>query len=329
MAESGSQYTSEERVALHITEVQYNRARHAYCCVLAAATFLLLVAGALVTSNDAGLAVPDWPTSFGNWPVTYSYFRVPLVGGTLYEHGHRIIAQLIGLLTIGLAVWTQKTDPRPWMRKLGWAALGLVIAQGIVGGVTVLFYLPWAVSTTHAALGQSFFCVTVAMALFNSRGWIESQPLALVETRHPRLHTLTLLSVTAVFAQLVLGAAFRHNGMKLAPHLFGAVLVTSILVWTVMRTLSDYSQHKELRRPAMLLLCLLIVQLSLGFVAWMMRMNYASAAQPMLPAVLSTVAHVVNGALVLATCLVLAIQTQRNVAIHPLVVLTPAKVSGA
>ncbi|HYX68904.1 MAG TPA: hypothetical protein VE825_07215, partial [Terriglobales bacterium] len=90
-----------------------------------------------------------------------------------------------------------------------------------------------------------------------------------------------------------------------------------------------YSQHKELRRPAMLLLCLLIVQLSLGFVAWMMRMNYASAAQPMLPAVLSTVAHVVNGALVLATCLVLAIQTQRNVAIHPLVVLTPAKVSGA
>lgn len=315
--------------ALHIAEVQYSRARHAYACALAACTFLLLVAGALVTSNDAGLAVPDWPTSFGNWPVTYSYFRVPLVGGTLYEHGHRIVAQLIGLLTIGLAVWTQKTDVRPWMRKLGWAALGLVIAQGIVGGITVLFYLPWAVSTAHAALGQSFFCVTVAMALFTSRGWIESKPLALVEGKHPRLHTLTLLAVAAVFAQLVLGAAFRHNGMKLAPHLFGAVVVTVVLLWTVMRTLSDFSQHQDLRRPAMLLLCLLIAQLSLGFIAWMMRTNYASAPQPVAPAVWSTVAHVVNGALVLATCLVLAIQTQRHVAVHPLVVLTPAKVTSA
>ena len=314
---------------LHITEVQYSRARHAYACALAGCTFLLLIAGALVTSNDAGLAVPDWPTSFGKWPVTYSYFRVPLVGGTLYEHGHRIIAQLIGLLTIGLAISTQKNDPRPWVRKLGWAALGLVIAQGIVGGVTVLFYLPWAVSTTHAALGQSFFCLTVAMALFTSRSWIESKPLALVEGKHPRLHTLTLLAVASVFAQLVLGAAFRHNGMKLAPHLVGAFVVTAVLLWTVMRTLSDFSQHAELRRPAMLLLCLLIAQLCLGFVAWMMRINYASAPQPMAPAVWSTVAHVVNGALVLATSLVLAIQTQRHIAVHPLVVLTPAKVAGA
>ena len=314
---------------LHIEEVQYSRARHAYACALAGCTFVLLVAGALVTSNDAGLAVPDWPTSFGKWPVTYSYFRVPLVGGTLYEHGHRIIAQLIGVLTIGLAVWTQRSDPRPWMRKLGWTALALVIAQGIVGGITVLFYLPWAVSTTHAALGQSFFCLTVAVALFSSRGWIESKPLALVEGRHPRLHTLTLLAVAAAFAQLVLGAAFRHNGMKLAPHLFGAVVVTTIAVWTVTRALSDFSQHKELRQPAMLLLCLLILQLSLGFIAWMMRISYASAPQPMLAAVWSTVAHVVNGALVLATCLVLAIQTQRHVAVHPLVVLTPAKVTGA
>jgi heme A synthase len=178
-------------------------------------------------------------------------------------------------------------------------------------------------------LGQSFFCLAVALALFTSRGWIESPPLHLVETRHPRLHTLTLLGVAVVFAQLVVDAAFRHNGMKLAPHLFGAVLVTSVLVWTVMRALSDFSHHKELRRPAMLLLCLLILQLSLGFIAWMMRMSYAAAPQPMLPAVWSTVAHVVNGALVLATCLVLVIQTQRHIAVQPLTLLTPAKVTSA
>jgi len=127
----------------------------------------------------------------------------------------------------------------------------------------------------------------------------------------------------------VLGAAFRHNGMKLAPHLFGAVVVTTVLVWTVMRTLTEFSQHKELRRPAVLLLWLVTLQLSLGFISWMMRISYASAPQPMFPVVWSTVAHVVNGALVLATCLVLAIQTQRHVAVHPLTVLTPAKVAGA
>ncbi len=289
------------------------------------------MAGALVTSNDAGLAVPDWPTSFGHWPVTYSYFRVPLVGGTLYEHGHRMVAQVIGLLTIVLAVWLQRAEPRPWMHKLGWTALGLVIAQGIVGGITVMLYLPWAVSTAHAALGQTFFCVTVALALFTSRGWIESQPLHLAESKHPRLHTLTLLAAAAVYVQLVLGAGFRHNGMKLAPHLFGAVAVTVLLVWTVLRVLSEFSQHTELRRPAMALLWLLILQLSLGFIAWMTRMNYASAPQPMLPTVVATVAHVVNGALLLAICVVLAIQTQRHVAVRPLVVLAhaPAKAARA
>ncbi len=298
--------------------------------MLAACTFLLLIAGALVTSNDAGLAVPDWPTSFGRWPVTYSYFRVPLVGGTLYEHGHRIVAQFIGILTIVLAVWTQSKDPRPWMRKLGWVALALVIAQGIVGGLTVMFFLPWAVSTAHAALGQTFFCVTVAMALLSSRGWIESEPLQLVEGKHPRIHTLTLLAVAAVYVQLILGAGFRHNGMKLIPHLFGAVIVTVLLVWTVTRVLSEFAHYKELARPAMGLLWLLIVQLSLGFVAWMMRVAwYAHAPQPMLPTVISTVAHVVNGALVLATTVVLAIQTQQHVAVRPLLVLAhePAKVA--
>jgi len=299
--------------------------------VLAGCTFLLLIAGALVTSNEAGLAVPDWPTSFGNWPVTYSYFQVPMVGGIMYEHGHRIVAQVIGVLTIILAIWTYRAEKRLWMRQLGWAALGTVLGQGIVGGLTVMLYLPWAISTAHAALAQAFFCITVAMALFTSRGWIESEPLHLAEAKHPRLHTLTLLSVGAVFVQLILGAALRHNGMKLVPHLFGAVVVTTLLVWTVMRVLSEFSHYKQLSRPAMALLWLLILQLSLGFIGWMTRMTYASAPQPMLPAVLATVAHVANGALVLATCVVLAIQTQRHVAMRPLVVLAhaPAKAAGA
>jgi cytochrome c oxidase assembly protein subunit 15 len=112
---------------------------------------LLIIAGALVTSNDAGLSVPDWPTSFGSW------YKIPkLVGGVKFEHTHRMIAQGAGLLTIILAVWMWRSEKRRWMRILGFSALGTVIAQGILGGITVLFYLPPAVSSAHAAPPKHF-----------------------------------------------------------------------------------------------------------------------------------------------------------------------------
>jgi len=129
------------------TETPYNRGHHRLAVILAGWTFLLIIAGALVTSNDAGLSVPDWPTSFG------SLYKIPkLVGGVKFEHTHRMIAQFVGFLSIVLAVWTWRTDPRRWMKYVGASALGLVIAQGILGGLTVLFYLPPAISSAHAAL---------------------------------------------------------------------------------------------------------------------------------------------------------------------------------
>src|SRR3954464_2941314 len=139
----------------------YNRTLHRFATFTALWTFVLIIAGALVTSNDAGLSVPDWPTSFG------SLYRIPpLKGGVLFEHGHRMVAQFIGFLTIILAVWTQRVERRPWMKLMGWAALGTVIAQGILGGLTVYFQLPPAISTAHATLAQTFFCIIVSMALF-------------------------------------------------------------------------------------------------------------------------------------------------------------------
>ena len=141
---------------------------------LAGATLVLIVLGALVTSNDAGLSVPDWPTSFG------SLYKIPpMVGGVKYEHGHRMFAEFIGLLIIVMAVWTQRVEQRKWMKVLGWIALAAVIGQGVLGGLTVLFYLPWAISTAHATLAQTIFCVVTAMALFTSRGWLQdSEPIA-------------------------------------------------------------------------------------------------------------------------------------------------------
>ena len=128
----------------------YNAALHKFAVVLACWTFLLIIAGALVTSNDAGLSVPDWPTSFG------SLYKIPhMVGGVRFEHSHRMIAQMAGLLTIVLAIWTWRADKRRWMKYLGVGALGTVIAQGVLGGLTVLFYLPAPISSAHAALAQT------------------------------------------------------------------------------------------------------------------------------------------------------------------------------
>jgi heme a synthase len=273
---------------------------------LASVTLCLIVAGALVTSNDAGLAVPDWPTSFG------SLYRIPpMVGGVKFEHGHRMLAEFVGLLTIILAVWTARVERRSWIRKLGWIALALVITQGILGGITVRFFLPPWVSTAHATLAQTFFCLTVAFALFTSRRWIEYPGGSFVDRGHPSVRTLTLLAASAVYMQLILGAAFRHSGLKLLPHLLSAVIVTVLVIWTVTRVLSGFSALAELRRPAQALLGVLLVQLALGFAAYLTRVAWSGhEPQPQLNMVVSTVAHVAVGAVMLATTMVLALEAR-------------------
>ncbi len=314
---------AEKEFTLNALSTPYNRGLHRFALFTAAVTFLLIVLGALVTSNDAGLSVPDWPTSFHRWPVTPGYFEVPLVGGVRFEHTHRILAQFVGLLSIVLAIWIARRDRRPWVRKLGWFALGLVVAQGVLGGITVLFFLPNPISTAHAALSQAFLCVVTAITLFTSRQFVEPAPQPRTDfiPRRPTLHTLAALSVVAVYIQLILGAAFRHaHGPRtlslLAPHLAGAAVVTLVLLWTITRVLSDHSAVDELRRPAMALLALLMTQLALGFATYIAVMEVGrDAPQPLASMVATSVAHVAVGALVLICTVILAIQTWRHVAL--------------
>ena len=275
----------------------------------ACVTFVLIIAGALVTSNDAGLSVPDWPTSFG------SLYKIPhMVGGVRFEHTHRMIAEFVGLLTIIIAVWTWRTDKRRWMKALGIGALGTVIAQGVLGGLTVLFYLPPPISSAHAALGQTFFCIVVAIAIFTGRHWVEEVPQVESDNSHPTLVTQTLLSIFVLYMQLLLGALFRHHGLSWWPHVLNAVAVAFVLTWTAIRALSVYSRIDAVKVPAILLLTLLIAQLCLGFVAFLTRVAWGhDAVQPELPMVVSTVAHVAVGALLLATAVILAIQVWRHV----------------
>ena len=306
----------------------YDRAHHRFALFLAGCTLLLLVAGALVTSNDAGLAVPDWPTSFG------SIYRIPpMVGGVRFEHGHRMVAEFIGLLTIVMAVWTWRAERRSWMRKLGWTALGLVIFQGVLGGTTVLTFLPPAVSSAHAVFAQTFFCVAVLMAVFTSRAWMETPPLGLRDESTPSLRTLTRVLIAALYLQLVLGAAFRHVWTKLGPggtghyaagevvgtyllpHVINAALVAALLIWVSARALTRHGQLAALRRPAMLLLFLLAAQLMLGFGAYLARVEWGGEAVQPHPFMLwSTVAHLAVGAQVLATSVVLTAQAHRHLA---------------
>lgn len=294
--------------ALNSVATRYNRGLHRFAIVLASWTFLLIIAGALVTSNDAGLSVPDWPTSFG------SLYKVPkLVGGVKFEHTHRMIAQVAGLLTIVLAIWIWRAEKRHWMRVLGWGALGTVIAQGILGGLTVLFYLPPPISSAHAALAQTFFCITVAIAVFTGQKWVEEQLRVEFDTRRPSLFTLTLLSIFVLYVQLILGAMFRHHGLSWWPHVLHAVVVSFVLAWTAVRALTVYSNIEAVRRPAIVMLSLVIAQLCLGFTAFLTRVSWGrDAVQPELPMVISTVTHVAVGALLLASAVILAIQVWRH-----------------
>jgi cytochrome c oxidase assembly protein subunit 15 len=304
---------------------------HRFAKFLVACTVLLILAGSLVTSHEAGLSVPDWPTSYG-WNM-FTFPPSMWVANIFYEHGHRLIASTVGFLTIILAVWLWLADPRRWLRWFGVAALGVVIAQGVLGGITVLFFLPDAVSTAHAGLAEIFFCMTVAIALFTSPRW-----LAGYGTAHAARDTasdgsarsvddLTLrrfaTALTAlIYAQILVGATMRHTGAGLAipdfPWMFGHVVpdhwsgkiaihfahrIGALLVTLGTFTLAGYvwSHHRrrrELIRPATLMLALVATQVTLG------ALTVLSGRDVWINSF-----HVVCGALVLTTSLVLTLRS--------------------
>jgi len=293
-------------------ETKNNIWLHRYATVVACATFLLIIAGALVTSQDAGLSVPDWPLSFGR-------LMPPMVGNIFYEHGHRMVATFVGLLTTLLAIWLWRSEPRRWVRRLGLAALLAVVLQGALGGITVLFFLPLPISVSHACLGQLFFCLTVSLALFTSPKWEQEAP-PIAGSLHPPLPYLCVATTVAIFLQLVLGAAFRHSsrpdasgfGVGIMPHLVGAAVVTIGVGLTAGTVMRRHAGQLDLLHPAMVLGGLLVFQLVLGAGAYFTKMDTREAPQPMLSMVALSVAHVAFGALTLASSLVLTLRCYRR-----------------
>jgi cytochrome c oxidase assembly protein subunit 15 len=288
-------------------EDHYSTWLHTYAIFVACATFLLIIAGALVTSNDAGLSVPDWPTTFGT-------FRMPrMVGGVLYEHGHRLIAATVGLLTVILAVWVWRREPRRWVRWLAGVAVLAVIAQGVLGGITVLFYLPVAVSAGHATLAQTFLCIMVSLALFTARDWRWDEA-RIEDPTAPSLRHLAVATAGAIYIQLILGAVFRHKGFGILPHIVVAMIVALLVAGLAVRIFSRFSSERRLVRSMGLLLGLVILQIFLGVGAYLMLLASRDAPQPLPPVVDVTTAHVAVGALVLAASVILTLQIFRRVA---------------
>ena len=287
------------------------RGLHRFALAVASLTLVLLVVGGLVTSNEAGDSVPDWPLSFGRWLISSDYF----VANIRYEYSHRFIAGMVGFSTFILAVWAWRSDSRAWMRKLGWLAFAAVVAQALLGGARVLTGeagKPF-IAVPHALIAQSFFGTIVAIAVFTSRSWWEQSRVkfSAVDARTARL---TLYSVGAVLIQLVLGAGFRHRAFGIIPHIIGAVIVAAVLLWTAMTVVARHKGERSLRRPAITAIALLIVQLCLGVGAYLARLAAAGDAQPLEPMISLTVAHLTVGALLLADLIVLMLRCYGSLA---------------
>ena len=291
-----------------------SKAVHRFAVFVAGATFFLIIAGANVTSHDAGLATSDWPLSNGQvFPK--------MVGNLFWEHGHRMVATAVGLLTIALAICLQLREPRAWVKRLGWGALGAVVAQGLLGGLTVKLNLPLIVSAAHATLAQLFFLITVSLAVFTSRGWLDARPLTIEADDGASLRSMCVASLAVILTQLVLGATLRHSATwdqalpapLLVAHICGALVVTLVLGTTVARVLLRYRGQSWLFKPATIAAALLAVQLGLGLAAYVTRMRSPYDPQPLNPMIAVTVAHVACGALVFAAAIIMTLRVFRIV----------------
>jgi cytochrome c oxidase assembly protein subunit 15 len=278
---------------------------HRYSVLLAVCTLFLVVAGASVTSKEAGLSVPDWPLSYGQ-------VMPQMTGGVFFEHGHRMVATLVGFMTIILAVWLALVETRSWMKKLGFAALGAVIVQGLLGGLTVKLLLPPAVSISHACLAQLFFSTTVAIAVFTSRNWLQG-PEIVEDHGWPSLRSLAIVTPLMVLVQIALGAAFRHRAIGVLPHVLFSMVVTLAVLFTATFVMHQFPEHRSLATAAKALLGVTFLQVMLGVAAYYTRLQ---AAQQPLAMVLTTVAHVATGGLTMASSVILSIQILRNVRAH-------------
>ena len=280
---------------------------------LAVYTILLILAGGLVTSHGAGLAVPDWPLSYGK-------FFPPMVGNVFWEHGHRMIAGSVGILTLILAVWIQWKDGRAWVRRLGWAAFGAVALQALLGGLTVLLMLPAPVSIFHACLAQTFFCILIAITYFLSPDFKKREIIPLPLSFSPPGRQagdqggarLAATTVVFIYLQLILGATVRHSGHAVIVHVVFALAVVVHVLRLAARILYSGSQDETLVRTAGAMGILVLVQIFLGIGSFVFTRMLEQGYSPSVARVVFTAAHQTTGALILGSAFLITLKVWRK-----------------
>jgi len=283
----------------------YHPGIHKYALFLVAWAVILLTTGALVTSEDAALAVPDWPLSYGT-------LNPPMIGGIAFEHSHRLIAAGLGLLIVILAWLLWRYEERPAMKWLGFAALGGVVFQGILGGLTVLKLLHYWLPVMHACTAEIMFAILVSIAVFTSHWYMQDLP-QYADSGAPPIHAIVTLNAMVIFLQVLVGAGFRHKYLSLKPHVYGAPIVLAMVVWTAAVLRRRFPEVKEIGLIRKLLHSIVGLQILLGLAALWARIHSADDPQPLPPVVISTVVHTVVGAILFATSIVTVLVCYRLV----------------
>lgn len=283
----------------------YHPGLHKFAVFVLLWTVLLFVAGALVTSNEAALSVPDWPASYGT-------LTPPMVGGIVYEHSHRVIAGILGVLLIIEAVLIWLKEERKWLRWFALAAVGGVVAQAILGGQVVIQLLHYWLPVWHACFAQIMFGAILCMAVVTSKWWVESHP-ALEDRGGISIHTIVMVNAIVTFLQVFVGAGFRHQDMPIWPHMAGALAVLGVTIWTAAVLRRRFDASRELTFGRTLLHSMVGMQILLGVAAYWSRLSTADAPQPMPVMVWLTVIHTVFGALVFAVSILVVLLCYRLV----------------
>jgi cytochrome c oxidase assembly protein subunit 15 len=286
----------------------YHPGIHKFAIFVVCWTVMLLTAGALVTSKDAALAVSDWPTSFGAW---FPPLRL-LTGGALYEHSHRVLAFMLGVFITILAAFLWRKEERPWLRVLGFIALGGVIFQGVLGGLTVLKLLHYWLPVMHACTAELMFAILVSIAFFTSHWWMENLP-QYEDQGTPPIHSIVTLNAAVIFLQVLAGAGFRHQYISVKPHVIGSVLVLGMVIWTAAVLRRRFALVPEISRVRRMLHALVGIQLLLGLGSLWSRLSTVDDPQPMPVMVAFTVVHTVVGAILFATSIVTVLLCYRLV----------------
>ncbi len=277
---------------------------HRFTLITAASTLILIAAGGLVTSTGSGLSVPDWPLSYGQ-------FFPPMIGGIRFEHSHRVIAAIVGIMTFAMTLIYFSAEKRGWVKALALLAFFMVIGQAALGALTVIYLLPDPISVSHACLGQTFFMVLCALTLFTSREWCEG-PVVYAK-RSGNVQRLFLITFCFVYLQLVLGAMVRHipGHASLSYHFAVAFLILIHAIFIVPKTAKEKPVQKLFLKQAMLLAMLVSAQLFLGLGSYIYKIVMEPGPMPRTAEILFTTAHQTNGALILATTAVLTLRSYR------------------